>query len=280
MNKRSLVNILLFVILLCFIVFFINKKNSPAEVQRLSSLDISEITEIFIPRKQGKNIRFRKTETSNWYMLEPYQIKAHSFRINTLLSLTQTPVNTAYAIEQLELSDYALDKPRAIIIFNNTQIKFGKSNPMNNKRYLLSENKMFLVYDQLYPLVNAQAVSFIDLSLLPEDFQIVKIQTPAVDIQLQNSQWQSTDNKLNADQIQSLLQHWRSVQAFAVHKYLARKQLGEIKIYSKTGNLTFIVSDTDPWLILALPQLGIEYHLDKSFKNRLFGQIEASPDNA
>jgi len=282
MSSRNWVNLALFIFLMMAIAVFISKKNSTTKTQHLSSLKIEEITEIRIPREQGKDIVFNKRDDTTWFMLKPYPVKAHQFRLNTLLGLTQTLIQKSYDADSLNLSDYALEQPRARIIFNTTEISFGKINPVNNKRYLLAENKILLLDDQIYPLVSAQASSFIDLALLPDNFKITKIETPATTVELiSNNLWTASNkNKLNADQIQAFLQHWKSAQAFAIHAYLSRKNLGEIKISSQSKIITFEITDDDPWLILASPELNIEYHLDKSQKNILYGILNMAPPSA
>jgi len=276
-NSRSLLNIGMVIFLSIFIVIFYNTQNTDNTTLRLSNLSLDEVTNIKISRSSGDDILFIKEADDLWYMIKPYYLKAHQFRINTLLSLTQMPVPKKYDVNSLDLSQYALDSPRASITFNTTEIRFGKTNPLNDMRYFLAEQKMMLISDKIYPLVSAQASSFIDLMILPDQYKITKIQTPAASILLDNGGTWVNDHhtpnkvKLNTDQIQSLLQNWKSARAFAVHKYLARKQLGQIEIYSPTKSLMFQITDDDPWLILALPDLNIEYHLDSSQKDNLFG---------
>ena len=280
MNNRILVNLGLFVFLSIIVIIFLNRNNN-ADINLLTSINVSDINSIHIHKKQNDDIIFLKHKNNIWHMTKPYNIKAHQFRINTLLGLTQSPVDTLYNIESLDLSAYALEPPRARISFDQTDILFGKINPLNNKRYLLANNKMVLLNDQAYPLVSAQAASFVNLSLIPDDFNIKRIETPSTSIQFtNNSVWVSSNkNKLNADQIQSLIQHWKSAQAFAVHKYMPRKKLGKIKISTQTKSITFDITDDDPWLILALPEINIEYHLDNSLKNILYGNLKPdSPD--
>jgi len=282
-DKRGLLNIGMVILLTIFIIVFYSQQETNEKRERLSNLSLKEITHIKINRPQGNDISFIKNADDIWYMTKPYQLKAHAFRINTLLGLTQTPVNERYDISSLDLSKYALDAPLASITFNNTEIRFGKTNPLNQMRYFLAENKMSLLTDTIYPLVSAQPSSFINLSLLPDSFEITNITTPTASVFLNdNGKWKNASNskKLNADQIQSLLQHWRSAQAFAVHKYLARKQLGQIEISSQTKTLIFRITDDDPWLILAFPELNIEYHLDNSQKNYLYGIFETEQPDA
>jgi len=281
MNKKLLLNIALLALFVLGI-FLVNQKEKPPETQRLTSLDLDNIQTINIARGQGKSISFFKNKAAVWYMKTPYALKAHQFRINTLLSLTQAPVDKIYEPENLSLADFALDKPRASIKFDNTTVYYGNVNPLSNQRYLLVNQKLVMLMDSSYPLVSAQAASFIGLSLVPENFNIIKIKTPEADVLVDNDgQWLSAEEKpLNTRQIKNLLQSWKSAQAFAVHKYLPRKTLGEITLYSEAKSITFIISDIDPWLILALPNIGIEYHLDKSLKNKLYGYFPKENNDA
>lgn len=286
MNSRSLVNLLLLIFLLISSGWYIYIKNQPVEVSRLSSLQLKEISNIRIPKNKGTDIVFNKSLSEKgepvWHMLSPYQIKAHQFRINTLLSLTQTPVEKLYPASELDLADYALDKPRASIIFDSTKISFGKSNTLNNKRYILSENNMALLLDQTYPLVSAQPPTFVNLNLLPDNDSINSIILPGLTLyKNQNNTWKlSPGENITTDQIQGFIENWNSAEAFSVHRFLERKQLGTIKIQTDKTIITFVISDDEPWLILARPDLGIEYHLDKSFNHKLLTPFMKSDSNA
>ena len=53
-------------------------------------------------------------------------------------------------------------------------------------------------------------------------------------------------------------------QAFGVHEYIQRENLGDITVHLKQQGepIHFIVTDTAPWLIIARPEIGLEYHLE------------------
>ena len=287
MNSRTLTNIILLLVLLAFIGIYLNSKNKTVDIERLTSLSPNEIHSIHIPRDDKVDIFLKKGTLPNgnsiWNMVQPYSIKAHQFRVNTLLGLSQTPINESFDSSTLNLQHYALNKPRARIIFNNTEIAFGKTNPLNSKRYLKSKNKLVLVSDETYPLVSAQPATFVDLMLLPEK-NISALTLANLKItKTESTHWKSSsqefsDNALSADQIQTLLDDWRNAQAFAVHRYMPRKKLGTIKITLENSIIIFELSDDDPWLILARPDLGIEYHLDISQKQKLFGPFNPAAE--
>jgi len=284
MNSRTLTNIILLLVLLVFIGLYTNNKNEIPESHRLTTLSLNEINKIIIPRDGKPDVVMQKQTDLNgeaiWYMVKPYSIKAHQFRVNTLLQLSQFPIDESFDSSTLNLQHYALDNPRARIIFNNTEISFGKTNPLNNKRYLKTDNKLVLISDDTYPLVSSQPATFVDLMLLPEKNIRAIALADLIIAKTEDSHWKSSSkelssNALTADQIQTVLQNWRRAQAFAVHKHMPRKNLGMINITLEDSVIEFELSDDDPWLILARPDLGIEYHLDSSQKEKLFGPFNS-----
>ena len=285
MNSRTLTNIILLLVLLAFIGFYLNTKNQTPEIQRLTSFSLDEINNIQIPRDNKTDIilqkKIRQDGDATWYMVKPYSIKAHQFRVKTLLGLSQLPIDESFDSSTLNLQHYALDKPRAQIVFNNSKISFGKTNPLNSKRYLKTGNKLVLIFDETYPLISSQPATFVDLMLLPEK-NIRALALPDLKIEkTKDIHWKSisekpSTNALTPDQIQTVLQNWRSAQAFAVHKYMPRKKLGMITITLEDSVIVFELSDDDPWLVLARPDLGIEYHLHRSQKENLFGPFNST----
>lgn len=277
-NSRSLVNLLLLLVLLAVYLIFSVEDNNQTSVERLTQLQLDEINLIRIPRDNNNDIVIEKISDSSgneiWQMQQPYSIKAHAFRINTLLKLSQLPVEHAWSADELQLADYGLQPPRARIQFNQQLITFGKTSPLNNKRYLLHNNKISLHADETYPLVSAQPASLVDLYLL-QQIEPLEITTRKLQLyQNETGDWQS-NKKLTAEQIESILQQWKSARAFAVHGYMPRKQLGKISIQLAQQTIEFEITDDNPWLILARPELGIEYHLDAGLKNLLLGTPDA-----
>ncbi len=45
---------------------------------------------------------------------------------------------------------------------------------------------------------------------------------------------------------------------------MTREVLGEVFVYigNQQQPINYLITDTDPWLILARPEIGLEYHLD------------------
>lgn len=206
-------------------------------------------------------------------MLKPVSISANSFRIDTLLKMLEGTSHASYPVNSLELEKYGLSEPATSISFNDITIDFGIVNPVNNYRYVRSGNMVHLIDDHFYPLVSSQAGTLIARELLGNKAEIEKLQLPQRTLYRDEKNfWQSSDN-LGPDAINEILDNWKNSQAFGVHNYMQRAPLAEISILLAGNNqpVRFYVTDTDPWLIIARPDLDIEYHFNLEFYERLLG---------
>lgn len=274
MNSRTLVNLLLLILVVGLSVFIYQRQLQNQQVHRLTQLQPNDIHAIVIPRSKGDIVLEKIGD--HWQMQSPYQLRAHDFRIERLIDMATSEVDRQYDTQGLKLEAYGIDEHSSSIRFNDTTIRYGNTNPLNNKRYVLVDKQLYLIDDQLYPLINSQPSSFADLALLDSTQRISAIQLPGLHVyKNEKGSWQAeqknhTDAVIDADGLQTLVDNWQSAQAFGVHAYLQRKQLGRIQLYLTDGTtIELIISDTSPWLILGRPQLGIEYHFDKSFNQRL-----------
>ena len=269
MKSRTITNLILLIALISLISFIALKPDKNTAAPRLTNVNKNSITKIIIHRDDN-NIIFKKIDTQ-WRMMEPHIILAHDFRIQSLLKLLDAEIDRHYDIQDIDLKTYGLQQPRAHIQFNDTHVYFGKTNPVTSMRYIQLNNKMYLLHDELYPLIRSQPTSFVNLALLPPNTSIKYLKLPELELVISDTSWKTTpENTYSADQIQALLQNWTYAKAFAVHAYIKRKSLGHIKLKTAhSKSIEFQITDTDPWLILARTDLGIEYHLDSSQKDKL-----------
>ena len=229
----------------------------------------AEVDQISIRHKQ-RQIELKKAD-GNWRMLKPVSIAANSFRIDTLLKMLENSSHASYPVSGLELGKYGLKEVDTSIRFNNSAIDFGIVNPVNGYRYVRSGNNVHLIDDHFYPLVSSQIGTLVARELLGTAAEIQKLQLPQHTIYRDDDgTWQSSDN-LDPDAVNELVYHWQHSQAFGVHNYMQREPLAEISVFlaGKDQPIRFFVTDTDPWLIIARPDLDIEYHFNLEFYDRL-----------
>ena len=271
MYKNNLLNLVLFlvVISLASIIYFSEEEST--ELEKISNSNITGISTIKIQHNKNTTTII-KSANAHWKITEPVAVDANNFRINSILKLLNAPVHNQYSLDEINTSDTGLAKPLTSIQFNNHTIEFGITNPATNLRYIKYNNTVYTIEDVYYPLLSSHFATLVSLNLLPADSKIEKLilanQTIAKD---DNGLWQS-NSKMSADNINKTLDHWRNDQAFGVHQYMQRKEeLGEVFVYLEDQQqpLTYVITDTDPWLIIARPEIGLEYHLDIEAYNKL-----------
>lgn len=113
--------------------------------------------------------------------------------------------------------------------------------------------------------------TLVSFNLLPDNSTINKLILANQTINKNTSGLWQSNIAINADNINIAIEHWQNLQAFGVREYVERDALGEVFVFleERTQAIPFIITDTDPWLIIARPELGLEYHLDKEAYDKL-----------
>lgn len=272
MRSRTLLNIalFLFVALLAGYVYYSGQQEQDSSHKaQLTQLSDEQVTQIDIRHNQ-RHIELRK-EGERWRMLRPIRIDANAFRIDTLLNMLDAASHSDYAVTDLELDKYGLSDVSTSITFNNVSIDFGIINPINNYRYVRAGDSVHLIDDHFYPLLSSQTGTLVARELISGDAKIEKLVLPGHTLhQDENDTWHSSES-IGPDAINDTLYHWKNGQAFGVHNYMPRESLGDINVHlaGVAEPIRFQITDTDPWLIIARPDLDIEYHFNLEFYDRL-----------
>jgi hypothetical protein len=262
MRTRWLLNLLLLCCVIALGVFIMHAKDKPEGVQPLTHIDKATIDQIEITHRD-RVVRLAKI-AAHWQMQAPVAIAANDFRIDNLLGLLATPAGSGYAAASLQLADYGLATPLTRIRFNQHVMAFGNSGVVNQQRYVLYQDKVFLIGEQFYALIASQLGTLVAPNLLPHDARINRLVLPEQTLEKTATGWRSSRHDVSTDAIVETITHWQRAQAFGVHDYFERKALGsiEVSMENQPSPLLFTITDTDPWLIIARPEIGLEYHFN------------------
>jgi hypothetical protein len=269
MLSKQLLNGLLLIILVTLAVTIMNTEQDTAELPRLTDLDSKQIRQIRIEHHE-RTSQIDRTPSGSWRFSRPVDIAANNFRINSLLKLLQAPVHASYAANEIDLTAAGLKDPVTTIQFDNIKLLFGKVNPATGLRYVRMQDRIYTIEDVYYPLLSSHFSSLVSLNLVPEHTDLKKLVLVSLTISKDsNGVWTNNDGR-DADASAKIIDDWRSAQAFGIHEYMQRENHGAVTL--ETGNnktIRYQVTDKEPWLILARPELGIEYHLEKEDYKRL-----------
>lgn len=284
MDKRLWINIGLLglIILLCIIVLN-SGDEAKLELTRLSDIDQNEIVQIKVLRKDLEDFEFNK-QNETWQLSSPKQFRANSARINAMLRMLNVESYGQLNPADVDLMQLGLAEPIVIMKLNNHEFKFGNTDAMDQRRYILFDGKIHLSNDFLYQQLMTNAAFFADPKLLPENFKINSIQFPENKIESINGQWQlETLMDISPDQLKRIIFNWENASAISADKYEpveSSEPESVIKISSNNNeSIRFVIVSSEPHLILGRKDLGIQFHMGSDETEKLL-LIESVDINA
>lgn len=245
---------------------------SPEEAApKLTSMAVSDVTSIRIQREERPDIALER-RGEQWYLTAPYAIAASDFRARMLARIAVESSLKRYPAADLDLARYGLDPPRVRVFLNDTELGFGDSNPVTHQRYVLAGGQVHLVADTVFDVLTADVASYLGPRLLPEDAVVTRIALPEVTLTKQDTGWtlEPEQPDLSADDIRAFVEDWTRAEALWAKPRSGRPAQGEIRItLADGGELRFQIIETDPDLVLARPDLEVEYTLSGGQADRL-----------
>ena len=265
MSSRTLINLILLgltVILTLAIVFKPGQRPEPAIT--LTDLDPTDITRITIRRLAKPEIRL-EWQDSGWQLMAPIEIAANRIPINTLLQLAFKDSLARYPVKELDLATYGLDPALATIVLNNTEINVGAPNPVTQRRYLMIDDTVHLVNDDLYDIYSTESASYVATRLFPAEHKIEHLSLPWLELsKTQRDRWEvsSGDGATLPDEPSTVVEHWQNASAQWVQTYNGTETPSKVTVTLENGQtLHFIITVIQPQLVLARPELRLQYHL-------------------
>lgn len=275
MQPRLITNVALLIIVTGLALFLVNTNKQEPVVKEvpLTGIDPARVKTILIDRKQSGEIRFSKV-ANKWQMQSPYQLPANEFRIDTMLKLLQAHSYTEFNKTDVDLGRFLLEAPELAIQFNDTRIEFGDTSPLAEQRYVLVDNKVHLINDSLYEQLQAPATFFLNTRLLPEGSKITSINFPDYSINMESGVWSvSPQTGFSADKLVAIVNAWQTLDAISISEYRATDKTESIHIDAgAAGAFDFNIVSPLPKLVLARPDIGIQYHISGYDTKRLFLQ--------
>ena len=204
MTSRSILNIgiLIAVIALGFIAFYpAEKEPPPMPTVQLLPLNKGDVQTLSIVGTDNAELHFSKQD-QQWFMIVPVQVRAGEHQITTLLNILDQPGDRRLPIEGSDLSKYGLDAPVFSVQFNGLPIAIGGTDPIHQRRYVMSQDAVYLIDDSFSRWLREGAGAFIDPELLPPGSIISKIQLPEFEVSKTETQWQysaTIDNSISKD---------------------------------------------------------------------------------
>ncbi len=279
LSKRWLVNgLLALVIGISLLLGYRDRVQSGSEaINPITSLKPADVMSVTI-QLGDKHIVLRRS-ADQWLIESPVQWPARSITIERILGIAVSESEASIAAAEIDLSALGLQDPKVILSLNDTRILFGTTNNIGDRRYLMTGATIYLLTDVHLPFLIQGIVGLIDKRLLPPS---IPLQTFKLDerklIRDSTDNWQSdTPTDIPADQLNQLVDYWQTLEAPAVKMF---KQSGapleKIVAGLEDGSeIEFLLMSIYPELVIARPDLGVEYHFHEKQQQELFSFTNA-----
>jgi hypothetical protein len=276
-QKRFITNLLLLLIVAILIFFFFASEEplpGNKKITLLSNIETSTVNSITIHRNNRDRLVFRRQD-GFWIMVSPIRTRAHASRIDAMLQLAESRSFARIEVKDETLSHYKLDPPVLGLDLGTHEFFFGTTDPLDERRYVLFNNTIHLVNDNLFYQLSQSPTFFISTRLVPEDQTIESIQFENYLLFKSQTNWRikPQDNNINTEQIQKLAQTWQNQEARQVLSYEAGNVEEKITIIFTSGQtIQFDLISKAQELVLGRADLALRYHLDADMSERMFIQ--------
>ena len=267
MSSRNLLNLALLALaaVLALVIFYqpgITPEPAPQTVTALSGENIKRIQ---IVRMTRDPLTFTRHD-GEWFLSGDRELPASNFQVSSLLAVLQTEAIRSYPVDTVEPETLGLEPPLATLTLDDVRFKIGTTDALEKLRYLQTGDNVFLVSDRYQHLINADWPGFVSRKLLPANAGISQLQLPHTTLSLSaDNQWQqsATTDSVDTGKLQTLVDSWQQASATYIRHYqpVNGSETVTLEFSTAAKALTFHIVTRTPELILARPELGIQYHL-------------------
>ena len=279
-SKRWLINYVL-ILLIALFTYIGNRYNVQTGYQpenRISTLKPQDIKQVSI-QTADSSIQLSKAGTG-WQIESPILWHANNIAVERIVSMVNAQTDSRLPASDIDLSTLGLQFPKAILKLNETEFLFGATNNIGERRYILTGDTVFLLTDKYLPFITQGISGLIDRRLLPRSLplQSLKLSTSTLSKSV-NSSWQSSTETTTEAQASQIINQWQTLDATQIDIY----QTGQTPMQKivagldNGGEIEFYVLSIAPKIVIARPDLGLQYHFNK---NHYYGLLDAPKDEA
>ena len=281
LSKRWLINgLLILVIAMSALVGYRYQSQSVNQgTNAITRLKPAEISSLII-QFPDKDIVLRKSE-GLWLIESPLQWPAHGITIERILGIASSQAESSFAAEEVDLASLGLLDPQVRLSLNDTQISFGTSNNIGDRRYLMVGSTIYLLADIHYPFIMQGIPGLIDRRLLPPSISLQSLNLEGRILTRGNTDsWQSSlSTDIPADQLNYFVNNWQSLEAPVVKMFKPAGMPLERIVAGLTdeSKIEFLLMSIKPELVIARADLGVQYHFGEMQYQQLFSFTSKEP---
>jgi hypothetical protein len=275
MNRQWALNLflLLTVLVLVGVAFFRPGQVKKPVPHRLTTIDALQVKKITIERPAHDTVILKKTD-QQWMLDRPFHARASDFIVSNVLAITKiASLNQLPYNAETDAARYGFEKPKVILFFDKERVVFGDTNPLNQQRYVLYHDQVYMISPNAIWAVTHKPSEFIDKRLLEFKESPTAIYfSDGKKLELKNGIWvlQPKNKSLATDTLTRLVNEWRYAGATEVEPYKHAPIQGTIRVvYKNKRTIELGIIARDPELILLRKDENLQYYFPASAAKRL-----------
>lgn len=266
-SKRWLINFLL-IILIGLLVYIGTRYGVETGYQpknTITKLKPPDIERIAIQIDDDAFTLTRRA--TQWHIESPIEWPANNITLQRVLGITLSEAKSSLSVDEIDLATLGLEFPTAILTLNDTRFAFGATSNIGNRRYVMTGSTIYLMSDIHLHFFNQGLPALIDRRLVPRSLALQNLRLGKLNLsKTSNGSWQNDGEAISPDQLDSLIANWQTLEASSIKPY-RKSGLSEGKITAGLedgSKLEFLLMAISPEIVIARPDLGLQYHFSES----------------
>jgi hypothetical protein len=282
LSRRWIVNATLIVLIavLTYVGLGFDEGSDDERGPGISDLRPADITRVGI---QTGDVQLElRRDADGWRIESPIDWPAYDANVERLLSIVNVNTSPLGDAAELELDTLGLDPPSTSLRFNDTRLLFGAINNIGQRRYLLIDSTLYLIPDFHLAFVAQGLPGMVDRRMLPKRDPVARLQLPEFEITRdEDDRFRSSHTpEFTQAQLRQLIDNWQGLQASRVKRFdNGADALLTIEARLAGGRvINFLLLSVTPEIVIANPQIGLQYHFRANYHNQLITIADTADD--
>lgn len=277
-SKRWIINYLLIILIIIF-TYIGNRYQVETGFQpenRITTLKPQDINRISIQLADYTITLTRKA--TQWQIDTPVKWPANNIVIERILSIALSETESSIRADGIDLATLGLQFPTAILSLNDTQFLFGATNNIGQRRYVMTGSTVYLISDIHLHFFSQGLSALIDRRLLPRTMRLQNFRIGSLKLSKTNDNgWQNDGKAITPNLLDDMITKWQTLEASRIQSYQKTKiPKQRISATLDDGSkIEFFLMDISPEIIIARPDLGLQYHFSES---QYYGLLEPAQE--
>lgn len=279
LSNRWILNLLLMLAIAALLLtaLYLGEPQDGDRDPAISALKPADVSRIEI-RAGNEELKLTR-DAEGWNLQSPVEWAAHDANVGRLLSILKASASPIADAADVDLEPLGLESPGTSLRFNDTELYFGGSNNIGERRYIMLDSKLYLLPDVYLAFAAQGLAGLADRRLLPRRYGLESLQLPGVTISRQDDDsWRAEPAAGHSqEQLARLIDNWQELQATRVKSLDGARDEGRpiVARLQDGRSIEFRLLSVTPEIVIVNPQIGLQYHFRADFHDQLVSPGQA-----